>query len=172
MNLPPVRAFRLHPALLLGVQGWFVFGISLHAQPTSGSIERRVLNTRSGEFVERARPLPRQERGVSAAMFDLLIARTYLSASDPPIAKRTWQVVMDEMGRAKRGPTKTRLRRKRLCAEIRFTTIRGPVFGYETLPAYAEKSVTTPQLIPRLSVLRRPARAGRSATHRYTQFSN
>lgn len=31
-------------------------------------------------------------------MLNLQIARTYLSASDPQIAKRTWQVVMDEMG--------------------------------------------------------------------------
>lgn len=41
-------------------------------------------------------------------MLNLQIARTYLSASDPEIAKRTWQVVMDEMGKTKHGPTKTR----------------------------------------------------------------
>jgi hypothetical protein len=39
---------------------------------------------------------------------NLQIARTYLSASDPEVAKRTWQAVMDEMGKTKRGPTKTR----------------------------------------------------------------
>jgi integrase len=41
-------------------------------------------------------------------MLNLQIARTYLSASDPQIGKRTWQVVMDEMGKTKHGPTKTR----------------------------------------------------------------
>lgn len=38
-------------------------------------------------------------------ILNLQIARTYLSASDPEIAKRTWQVVMDEMAKGKTGPT-------------------------------------------------------------------
>ena len=41
-------------------------------------------------------------------MLNLQIARTYLSASDPEVAKRTWQTVMDEMGKTKHGPTRTR----------------------------------------------------------------
>jgi integrase len=41
-------------------------------------------------------------------ILNLQIARTYLSASDPQVAKRTWQMVMDEMGKTKHGPTKTR----------------------------------------------------------------
>lgn len=36
---------------------------------------------------------------------NLHIARAYLSATDPEIARRTWQTVMDEMGKTKRGPT-------------------------------------------------------------------
>lgn len=36
---------------------------------------------------------------------NLQIARTYLTASDPQIAKRTWQAVMDEMTRMKTGST-------------------------------------------------------------------
>lgn len=41
-------------------------------------------------------------------VLNLQIARTYLTASDPEIAKRTWQVVMDEIGKTKHGPTKHR----------------------------------------------------------------
>jgi integrase len=36
---------------------------------------------------------------------NLHIARAYLSATDPEIARRTWQTVMDEMAKTKRGPT-------------------------------------------------------------------
>ena len=38
-------------------------------------------------------------------ILNLHIARAYLSATDPEIGKRTWQVVMDEMAKTKRGPT-------------------------------------------------------------------
>lgn len=36
---------------------------------------------------------------------NLHIARAYLSATDPQISQRTWQSVMDEMAKTKRGPT-------------------------------------------------------------------
>lgn len=36
---------------------------------------------------------------------NLHIARAYLSAADPEVGKRTWQGVMDEMGKTKQGPT-------------------------------------------------------------------
>ncbi len=39
---------------------------------------------------------------------NLQIARAYLAASDPQISRRTWQFVMDEMGRMKSGPTQVR----------------------------------------------------------------
>lgn len=39
---------------------------------------------------------------------NLHIARTYLTATDPEVAKRTWQVPMDEMTKAKTGPTRAR----------------------------------------------------------------
>jgi hypothetical protein len=38
-------------------------------------------------------------------ILNLHIARAYLSATDPEIGIRTWQVVMDEMAKTKRGPT-------------------------------------------------------------------
>jgi hypothetical protein len=39
---------------------------------------------------------------------NLQIAQVYLQHSDPDFVKRTWQHVMDEMGRAKSGSTKQR----------------------------------------------------------------
>jgi hypothetical protein len=38
-------------------------------------------------------------------VLNLQIARTYLSATDPEIARRTWQAAMDEMAKSKAGPT-------------------------------------------------------------------
>jgi TonB-dependent receptor len=54
MNLPPDRSPRFRTVRLLGVLLWIVSGVSLLAQ-AGGTIEGRVLNTRSGEYVERAR---------------------------------------------------------------------------------------------------------------------
>jgi integrase len=50
------------------------------------------------------------------------IARAYLQASDPAALTRTWQFVMDEMGRHKKGPTKERW--IRAMAEKPFDQIR------------------------------------------------
>jgi hypothetical protein len=41
-------------------------------------------------------------------VLNLRIARTYLTATDPEVAKRTWQVPMDEMTKTKIGPTRHR----------------------------------------------------------------
>src|ERR1700677_1381196 len=46
-------------------------------------------------------------------VLNLHIARTYLTATDPEIAKRTWQVPMDEMTKTKTGPTLLRYKRAR-----------------------------------------------------------
>lgn len=55
-------------------------------------------------------------------VLNLQIARTYLTASDPEVAKRTWQTVMDEMGKTKHGPTK--IRHDRGMKDAAFDTIR------------------------------------------------
>lgn len=44
-------------------------------------------------------------------VLNLHIARTYLAATDPDIAQRTWQEPMDEMTRTKTGPTLIRYKR-------------------------------------------------------------
>lgn len=55
-------------------------------------------------------------------VLNLQIARAYLTAADPEVSKRTWQVVIDEMGRTKHGPTKTR--HDRGMRDAAFDTIR------------------------------------------------
>lgn len=57
------------------------------------------------------------------AHLNLRIAQTYLAASDPIFASRTWQTVMDEFTQAKQG--KTRIRCERAAIEKPFDLIRG-----------------------------------------------
>jgi hypothetical protein len=45
------------------------------------------------------------------AHLNLRLARTYLAATDPMVAKRTWQVPMEELAKAKRGATRERWQR-------------------------------------------------------------
>ena len=45
------------------------------------------------------------------AHLNLRLARTYLAATDPMVAKRTWQVPMEELANTKRGATRDRWRR-------------------------------------------------------------
>ena len=52
----------------------------------------------------------------------LQIARVYLRAGDPGVAKRTWQAAMDELTRLKRGPT--RERHASAMRDAAFATIR------------------------------------------------
>lgn len=49
----------------------------------------------------------RNEAGRQTAI-NLQIARAYLAASDPEIATRKWQLVMEEMAKIKQGPTRER----------------------------------------------------------------
>ena len=45
------------------------------------------------------------------AHLNLRLARTYLAATDPMVAKRTWQVPMEELAKSKRGTTHERWQR-------------------------------------------------------------
>ena len=53
---------------------------------------------------------------------NLQLARVYIQHSDPAAASRTWQHVMDEMGKCKKGPTRERW--LRAMAEKPFDLIR------------------------------------------------
>lgn len=57
------------------------------------------------------------------AHLNLRIAQTYLAASDPVFASRTWQTVMDEFTRAKTG--RTHVRCERASREKPFDLLRG-----------------------------------------------
>ncbi len=81
---------------------------------------QRSLHTRdraTGERLVYARNEAERQPAIN-----LQIARAYLAASDPSIATRTWQVVMDEMGKLKRGPTLERW--ARAMKDTAFDTIR------------------------------------------------
>src|SRR5580658_7863034 len=63
-----------------------------------------------------------KDEGHRQPVLNLHIARTYLTATDPEIAKRTWQAPMDEMSRTKTGPTL--IRYKRAMQDMAFNIIR------------------------------------------------
>jgi integrase len=66
-------------------------------------------------------------------LLNLQMARTYLSATDPEIARRTWQAPMDEMAKSKKGPTL--IRHDRAMQDKAFDLIRHlPIL--ETQPAH------------------------------------
>jgi hypothetical protein len=68
--------------------------------------KRNSLNTTDRE--EARRFLNALNEACKQPAINLQIAQVYLQHSDPDYAKRTWQLVMDEMGRAKSGNTKKR----------------------------------------------------------------
>ncbi|HWZ93925.1 MAG TPA: tyrosine-type recombinase/integrase [Opitutaceae bacterium] len=69
-------------------------------------------------------------------LLNLQIARTYISATDPEIGKRTWQAAMDEMGKTKTGPTL--IRHHRAMLDQAFDLIRNrPIL--ETQPSQLQK---------------------------------
>ena len=71
-------------------------------------------------------------------VLNLQMARTYLSANDPEIARRPWQAAMDEMAKAKTGPTM--IRHHRAMADRAFDLIRAlPIV--ETQPAHFFKAL-------------------------------
>src|SRR5271157_2185589 len=68
------------------------------------------------------RPPAFQKRGLPPALAQPPNGRTYLSATDPEIARRTWQAPMDEMARSKTGPTL--IRHSRAMQDKAFDLIR------------------------------------------------
>lgn len=68
--------------------------------------KRNSLNTSDPEEAQRF--LNALNEACKQPAINLQIAQVYLQHSDPDYAKRTWRLVMDEMGRAKSGSTKKR----------------------------------------------------------------
>jgi len=68
--------------------------------------QQESLRTRDTDEAERLL-MARNEAHRQPAI-NMQIARAYLSAADPSSVSRTWQFVMDEMAKGKKGPTKDR----------------------------------------------------------------
>ncbi len=78
------------------------------------------LRTKNGS--EAATLLHSKNEAHRQPVLNLQIARTYLTASDPEVAKRTWQMPMDEMTKTKTGAT--RIRHERAMKDTAFDLIR------------------------------------------------
>lgn len=71
--------------------------------------KRRSLRTTDRQEAERLRDAENQ--AVQQPMLNLALGRTYLSASDPGLTRRTWQTVIDEFCGRGRASTQTRNQR-------------------------------------------------------------
>jgi len=66
---------------------------------------RKQVSLRTKDEGEAQTLLHARNESVRQPILNLQIARTYLTATDPEIAARTWQAAIDEMTRDKKGPT-------------------------------------------------------------------
>ena len=83
---------------------------------------RKQVSLRTKDEGEAETLLHARNESVRQPVLNLQIARTYLTATDPEIAARTWQAVMDEMTQDKKGPTL--IRYQRAMADKAFDLIR------------------------------------------------
>jgi hypothetical protein len=90
-----IRALPMTPRYTL-----FRRGKMFYAQDTE---TRQQTSLRSKDRGEALTLLHAKNEAFRQPSLNLQMARTYLSASDPEIAKRPWSVVMDEMGKTKKG---------------------------------------------------------------------
>ena len=75
------------------------------------TVTRKQTSLRTRDKAEAVTLLHSKNEAFRQPVLNLQIARTYLAATDPEIAKRTWQAPMDEMTRTKTGPTFIRCER-------------------------------------------------------------
>jgi integrase len=83
--------------------------------------KQESLGTRSKQDAQRL--VHARNEAERQPLINMQIARAYVSASDPAALTRTWQFVMDEMGKGKKGAS-TRLRWTRGVAQKPFDLIR------------------------------------------------
>src|SRR5688500_11949117 len=72
------------------------------------NVTRKQISLKTKDRDEAQRLLHAKNEAERQPAVNLQIARAYLLASDSGIATRTWQGVMDEMAKAKKGPTLAR----------------------------------------------------------------
>jgi integrase len=82
-------------------------GVFYYEDTTTG----KQISLRTKDEAEALTLLHSKNESFRQPVLNLHIARTYLAATDPEIARRTWQAPMDEMTRTKTGPTLIRYRR-------------------------------------------------------------
>src|SRR6266542_4097515 len=75
------------------------------------TVTRKQQSLRTKDEGEALTLLHSKNEAFRQPVLNLQIARTYLSASDAAVAKRTWQVPMDEMTATKTGDTRVRYER-------------------------------------------------------------
>jgi integrase len=83
---------------------------------------KKQISLRTRDASEAAVLLNARNESFRQPSLNLQIARTYLAATDPEAAKRTWQVPMDEMTKSKTGSTLVRY--QRAMQDQAFDTIR------------------------------------------------
>src|SRR5687767_1050392 len=72
------------------------------------NVTRKQISLKTKDRDEASRLLNAKNEAERQPAINLQIARAYLLAGDSGIATRTWQHVMDEMAKTKRGPTLAR----------------------------------------------------------------
>src|ERR1700690_3097766 len=82
-------------------------GVFYYEDTTTG----KQISLRTKDEAEALTLMHSKKESFRQPVLNLHIARTYLAATDPEIARRTWQAPMDEMTRTKTGPTLIRYRR-------------------------------------------------------------
>lgn len=112
----------------------------------------KQISLRTKDEAEALTLLHAKNESLRQPMLNLQMARTYLAASDPEVAKRAWQVPMEEMTRTKRGST--RVRYERAMADKAFDIIRDlPILetqGAQFLKVLAAGSVATNVFLRRI----------------------
>jgi integrase len=79
-------------------------GVFYYEDTTTG----QQLSLRTKDETEALTLLHSKNEAHRQPVLNLRIARTYLTATDPEVAKRTWQAPMNEMTKTKTGPTRHR----------------------------------------------------------------
>jgi integrase len=96
------------------------------------TVTGKQLSLRTKDEAEAKTLLHAKNESARQPALNLQIARAYLTATDPSVATRTWQLPMDEMTKTKTGPT--RIRYERAMLDEAFDVIRNlPILQTQSL---------------------------------------
>ena len=77
------------------------------------TVTRKQISLRTKSESEATTLLHVKNESFRQPILNLQIARTYLTATDPEVAKRTWQTAMDELTKTKTGRARAAIRHYR-----------------------------------------------------------